>query len=509
MVLINGSSASAAEIVAGALQDHKRATVMGTRSFGKGSVQTVIPLGGNGGLRLTTARYYTPSGTSIQAKGISPDIEVVQEIPGRAQGQARREQGRGVAEGPPQGRRRRGRAVRLGLLCAERSDQGHPAHRGAEPASRRQEGRCGAGRDASPRASAPTSRSRSPAGLDPVARGRGSAVLDWHAATTELGRRGPADFGFVSQRLRTAALGRNAAHGAQPATRPGSPGAPWHAMASAGSSLASAGCVARRWRGAAARRPAPRSRWRRADGHRHDRKARRAAADRAGPSPPGLRHREARTQSSARQLESESGVTVVRPGAEAPGAIIITIPDSGDGQARARARQPAGRAQPLRPAAEDRARWRDAGAGLCPPAGPAAGDASRPGASRSSSAASASARTARRTRSRSCRAPVSLAFAPYGAELERTVQRARSEGHEVFLPAADGAVRLSRQRSRPAYLADRPEGGGEHRPAALGARPLHRLCRHRQFPRRAPDRGRGGPVADPARARRARADGRR
>lgn len=81
VVLINGSSASAAEIVAGALQDHKRATVMGTRSFGKGSVQTVIPLGGNGGLRLTTARYYTPAGTSIQAKGITPDVEVLQEIP--------------------------------------------------------------------------------------------------------------------------------------------------------------------------------------------------------------------------------------------------------------------------------------------------------------------------------------------------------------------------------------------------------------------------------------------
>jgi carboxyl-terminal processing protease len=82
IVLINGGSASASEIVAGALQDQKRATILGTRSFGKGSVQTIIPLGSdNGALRLTTARYFTPSGRSIQAKGIAPDIEVLQDLP--------------------------------------------------------------------------------------------------------------------------------------------------------------------------------------------------------------------------------------------------------------------------------------------------------------------------------------------------------------------------------------------------------------------------------------------
>ena len=86
IVLINGGSASASEIVAGALQDHKRATVVGTRSFGKGSVQSIISLGPDGAMRLTTARYYTPNNRSIQALGITPDIEIKQVVPEEFQG---------------------------------------------------------------------------------------------------------------------------------------------------------------------------------------------------------------------------------------------------------------------------------------------------------------------------------------------------------------------------------------------------------------------------------------
>jgi carboxyl-terminal processing protease len=98
VVLINGGSASASEIVAGALQDHKRATIIGTRSFGKGSVQTIIPLGANNGaIRLTTARYYTPSNRSIQAKGIDPDILVEQELPDELKAKAAADKSRGEA----------------------------------------------------------------------------------------------------------------------------------------------------------------------------------------------------------------------------------------------------------------------------------------------------------------------------------------------------------------------------------------------------------------------------
>lgn len=85
VVLVNSGSASASEIVAGALQDHKRAIIMGTQTFGKGSVQTIMPLANNTAIKLTTARYYTPNGRSIQAKGIVPDI-IVEETPNGSSG---------------------------------------------------------------------------------------------------------------------------------------------------------------------------------------------------------------------------------------------------------------------------------------------------------------------------------------------------------------------------------------------------------------------------------------
>ena len=167
VVLVDGGTASASEIVAGALQDHKRAVVMGAQTFGKGSVQTILPLGPNTGLKLTTARYYTPSGRSIQAKGIEPDVAVDD---GRESSSRMREanldhhlvDGKPAAvaasgcrrEGSRQGRTRKGRRqVDRRCLFAEggvRLGGGLPAQAGAQPAQgasgdRLVEGRGGAG----------------------------------------------------------------------------------------------------------------------------------------------------------------------------------------------------------------------------------------------------------------------------------------------------------------------------------------------------------------------------
>ncbi len=143
LVLVNGGSASASEIVAGALQDHGRASVLGTRSFGKGSVQTIVPLGENGALRLTTALYYTPSGKSIQGKGITPDIKIEQPLPedlqnrdvsrgeselrGHIKGNAEDEEGSGsAAYVPPEAKDDVQLNDALALMRGERSDPAFP-----------------------------------------------------------------------------------------------------------------------------------------------------------------------------------------------------------------------------------------------------------------------------------------------------------------------------------------------------------------------------------------------
>ncbi|MBD8556833.1 S41 family peptidase [Rhizobium sp. CFBP 8762] len=145
VVLINGGSASASEIVAGALQDLKRATVVGTRSFGKGSVQTIIPMGEAGALRLTTALYYTPSGKSIQGTGITPDIKVDQPLPaelqgkveaagesslrGHIQGQSETDEGSGsIAYVPPEAKDDLQLTYALELLRGQKTDPSFPAN---------------------------------------------------------------------------------------------------------------------------------------------------------------------------------------------------------------------------------------------------------------------------------------------------------------------------------------------------------------------------------------------
>ncbi|QRM53596.1 S41 family peptidase [Sinorhizobium sp. BG8] len=145
IVLVNGGSASASEIVAGALQDLRRATVLGTRSFGKGSVQTIIPMGDAGALRLTTALYYTPSGKSIQGTGITPDIKVEQPLPadlqgklesagesslrGHIQGQSETEEGSGSsAYVPPEPKDDIQLQYALSLLRGEKTDPAFPAN---------------------------------------------------------------------------------------------------------------------------------------------------------------------------------------------------------------------------------------------------------------------------------------------------------------------------------------------------------------------------------------------
>ena len=287
IVLINGGSASASEIVAGALQDHKRATVIGTRSFGKGSVQTIIPLGANGAIRLTTARYYTPSGRSIQAKGIDPDVVVEQELPPELQTkQPSRTPSEASLRGHLKGDIKDGKeGSRLLELRAEGAGEGHAAAVRAQDAARRAAAAPARRRPRAPATPAPDS----PAGRAQEEVGDAGQAL---VSRAELGRlcRRPMHFGRAASwmaivpdqaDLRLPPLRRH--HGAEP-------------------------------RRAGVDRPAPRCAER-------ARRARRLVADAA------RRHRRAariRAKAALRELDEETGIRSVEIDRREPALVSPT-----------------------------------------------------------------------------------------------------------------------------------------------------------------------------------------
>ncbi len=415
IVLINGGSASAAEIVAGAIQDHKRGTVMGTRSFGKGSVQTIIPLGQNGALRLTTARYYTPSGRSIQARGIDPDTVILQDVP---------EELRGRDE-------TRGEAGLRGHLSSGQTNEERSGSSSYIPPDKTKDNQLNAAldllrgvkRDAANQAPQPGQPQQPPRARTEVSTRRAPRfrltkppTSDSRAASSVFGRPAAGDRRRLLRSERSA----------------------WRAEAAAArESMAAPSGLGRRrppLRGAGGlrrlRHAQARSRWR---------QARRGGEDRAGAAPRGracarpgpVRRRAAAPASQRHQMEEEAGVRVVRPGSEAPNSVVIRVPDA-----------PAIRLA----AAPDRRLVERHRHGSLPKIGE---DGTRPAqlyarplpqlpeGPRIAILVGGLGISANMTAEAIQRLPgeVSFAFAPYGSELERQAGRARADGHEIFIQA--------------------------------------------------------------------------